>query len=227
MPAPRPLLVAASLLLASASLVPALARADELRGQVRYAGAPPPRPAQSITKDRAACGEAAPDESVLVGKGGLANVVVRIVAPGAKAEPRAVTLDQRGCRFVPHVQAAPVGSTLALLNGDPILHNVHGWSGVATTFNVPMPGPGQRVERTLARPGPVRVGCDVHAWMSAWILVVDTPYHAVSDGEGRFEIGGVPPGRYTAIAWHEVLGEKIATVVVPASGPATLEIAYP
>jgi hypothetical protein len=63
--------------------------------------------------------------------------------------------------------------------------------------------------------------------MSAWILVVDTPYSAVSDGDGRFVMREVPPGRYTAIAWHARLGEKIATVVVPATGPATLELAYP
>jgi plastocyanin len=221
----RPLHLAAVMTVALGA--PGPAGAGEVKGRVRYGGTPPPPASQPVTKDRGACGESAPDESLVVSSGGLANVVVRIVAPGAPVEPRALTLDQRGCRFVPHVQAAPAGSTVALLNGDPILHNVHGWTGVATAFNVPMPNPGQRVERPLARPGPVRVGCDVHAWMSAWILVVDTPFHAVSDGEGRFAIQGVPPGRHTAIAWHERMGERIATVVVPASGPATLELSYP
>jgi hypothetical protein len=223
----RPPCLPAALALALAVAAPARSAADEVRGRVRFEGPAPAAPPLPVTKDRAACGEAAPDETLLVSNGGLANVVVRIVAPGAKAAPRAVTLDQRGCRFVPHVQAAPAGSTLALLNGDPILHGVHGWSGAATVFDVPMPNPGSRVERPLARLGPVRVGCDVHAWMSAWVLVVDTPLSAVSDAEGRFTIPGVPPGRHTAIAWHERLGEKIATVIVPASGAATLDLAYP
>jgi hypothetical protein len=221
----RPLRLAA--VLALAVVAPARSGADEVRGRIRYAGVLAAASPQPVAKDRAACGEAAADESMLVSKGGLANVVVRIVAPGVKAEPRAITLDQRGCRFVPHVQAAPAGSTLTLLNGDPVLHNVHGWMGVATSFNVPMPTPGQRVERPLTRLGAMKVSCDVHAWMSAWILVVDTPFAAVSDSEGRFAIRDVPPGRHTAIAWHEKLGEKIATVVVPASGPATLDLAYP
>lgn len=221
----RPVRLAAALALVL--VAPASSVADEVRGRIHYGGALAASIPQRVTKDRAACGEEVEDESMLVSKGGLANVVVRIVVPGAGAEPRAITLDQRGCRFVPHVQAAPAGSTLGLLNGDPILHNVHGWTGVATAFNVPMATPGQRIERPLTRLGPVKVGCDVHAWMSAWILVVDTPFSAVSDSEGRFAIPGVPPGRHTAIAWHERLGEKIATVVVPASGPATLDLAYP
>jgi plastocyanin len=207
--------------------LPAGSRAGEVRGEVRFRGTPPPPAALDVTKDRRVCGESAPDESLLVAGGRLANVVVRIVVPGAKAEPARVTLDQRGCRFVPHVVAAPVGSTLELLNGDPLLHGVHGWTGAATAFNVPMAFEGQRHPEVLSRPGPIRVGCDVHGWMSAWVLVVDVPHVAVSDARGRFAIAGVPAGTFTAIAWHERLGERIGTVKVPADGPARLDLVYP
>jgi len=214
-------------LLALCLLVPALTLAGEVQGTVRFTGPSPAARTQPVTKDRAACGEEAPDETLLVSEGGLANVVVRIVVPGARAEPRRVTLDQRGCRFVPHVLAAQAGSTLDVLNGDPILHGVHGWSGVATAFNAPMPGRGARRSHLLARAGVIRVGCDIHGWMGAWILVANEPHHAVTDGRGRFTIPGVPPGTYTAIAWHERLGERIASVTVPAEGAGVLELAYP
>jgi plastocyanin len=217
-------LVAALCVIAS---VPALPRAGEVRGTVRYRGQPPSSPRLEVTKDRKVCGDSARDESLLVAGGGLANVVVRIVVPGAKAEPARVALDQRGCRFVPHVLAAPVGSTVDLLNGDPLLHGVHGWSGPATAFNVPMALEGQKQPQLLSRPGPIQVGCDVHGWMSAWILVVDVPYYAVTDERGGFAISGVPPGTWTAIAWHERLGEKIGSVKVPAAAAAKVELSYP
>jgi plastocyanin len=208
-------------------ILPAAAVAAEVRGLVRYTAAPPaPRPLE-VTKDRRACGDAQPDESLLVSAGGLANVVVRIVAPGAPPAPARISLDQRGCRFVPHVQATPAGSTLEIRNGDPILHGVHGWSGVATAFNVPTPPEGQARTHTLPRPGVIRVSCDVHAWMSAWIVVVNGPHFAVTDGAGRFSIADVPPGEHTVIAWHERLGERVGSVKVPPSGVAELELSYP
>jgi hypothetical protein len=208
-------------------IVPALAGAGELRGKVRFLGAAPTAAALEVTKDRRVCGDSAPDESLAVSAGGLANVVVRVVVPGAAAEPGRIALDQRGCRFVPHVQAAVVGSTLEILNGDPILHGVHGWAGVATAFDVPLAFQGQKKVQPLPRPGVIRVGCDVHAWMSAWIVVVDGPHHAVTDARGEFAIAGVPPGTYTAIAWHERLGERVGTVTVPAEGAGKLELVYP
>lgn len=208
--------------------VPAAPAAGEVRGVVRYRHAPPAAAPLPVTKDRAVCGESARDESLLVSQGGLANVVVRVVVPGARAEPHRVALDQRSCRYVPHVMAAPAGSTVDLLNGDPILHAVHGWVGAATAFDVPMATQGERRSRLLARPGVIRVGCDIHGWMSAWIVVVDGPHFAVSDAAGRFSIPDVPPGTYAAVAWHERLGERVGSVTVTAGERrATLELVYP
>jgi hypothetical protein len=207
---------------------PAFAEAGEVRGVVRYRESRPAAASLETTKDRAACGEAVADETLVVAEGGgLANVVVRIAASGAPAVAREVTLDQRRCRFVPHVLAVPQGSSLVLLNGDPILHGVHGTAGLATAFNVPMPARDARKTKPLARPGPVRVGCDVHDWMSAWVFVVDGPFFGVSDASGAFEVAAVPPGEHAVVAWHERLGERVARIVVPATGPTTLEISYP
>jgi len=179
------------------------------------------------SRDRETCGQTVPDESLLVSQGGLENVLVRVEVPGQKAAPRTVVLDQRRCRYAPRAQVAPLGSTLELRNGDPVLHNVHGYLGVATAFNVPMPVPGGMTPRTLSRPGVVRVGCDVHAWMAAAILVTETPFAAVTGEGGAFALTGLPPGRWQAVAWHERLGERRAVVEVPAEGSARLVFDYP
>jgi plastocyanin len=194
---------------------------------VRYLGAVPSSPAIATTKDADACGAAVPDESLLVSEGGLENAVVRIEVAGALARPRPLELDQRGCRYRPRVQVGPPGSTLTLRNGDPVLHNVHGWLGEATAFNVPMPLQGGRTARALARAGLVRVGCDVHEWMTAWVLVTPTPHVAVTGRGGRFALPGVPAGRHEAVAWQERLGERRAAVRVEQDGTASLDFDYP
>ncbi len=219
---------AAALLALQLVLPPAVAAAGEVTGQVRFTGAPPPAGATlETTRDRETCGPSVLDESLLVSDGGVENVVVRVEVPGWRAEPRALSLDQRRCRYLPRAQAASPGSTLELRNGDPVLHNVHGYAGVATAFNVPMPFQDGRTRRTLPRPGVIRIGCDVHAWMAASIVVTETPFVAVTGEGGRFSLAGLPAGSWQAVAWHERLGERRAVVRVPASGAATLDFSYP
>jgi plastocyanin len=214
-------------LLAALLAVAALpAGAGEVRGTVRYAGAAPQAAPLEVTKDRSTCGQAVPDESLVVAGGKLAHAVVQLRGvPGPAPAPVTAALDQQGCRFVPRVQALPRGSSLDIVSSDPVLHNVHGWIGRATVFNQAMAVQGQKVGRTLDRPGIIQVKCDVHDWMAAWILVVEGPA-AVTGADGSFAIAGVPPGTYTALAWHERLGELTAQVTVPAQGAATLELVY-
>jgi hypothetical protein len=210
--------------LAAAVIALADARAGEVRGAVRFEGAPPPARRLAVTKDQRTCGEEVPDESLLVADGRLANVIVTVRGAPA-APPSRASLDQRRCRFVPHVQVVPVGSTLDLLNGDPLLHSVHGWAGRVTRFDVPLASERARSPAPLAKPGLIAVRCDVHGWMAAWVLVADGPA-AVSGADGAFAIGGVPAGTYTVTAWHERLGERSAEVKVPAEGAARIDFAY-
>jgi plastocyanin len=212
-------LAAGALLLASPAL------AGGIRGTARLAGAAPrPVPLQ-ITRDQSSCGGAAPDETVVARDGKLANVVITVKGLPARAAPRALVLDQRHCRFVPHVLAGPVGSTLEIVNSDPVLHNVHGYQGQSTAFNVALPVQRQRVTRKLDRPGAVKVRCDVHGWMSAWVVVAEGP-SGVSGADGTFAIPDVPPGTWSVTAWHEKLGERSAQVTVPASGEAAVDFSF-
>jgi hypothetical protein len=212
---------------AAAALGAALpSAAGEIRGTVRYRGPVPPAAALEVTKDRRTCGLSMPDESLLVADGKLANAVVQLRGvPGAPPAPAAGTLDQVRCRFEPRVQALPRGSILNVVSSDPILHNVHGWIGRATVLNQAMPEQGKAVARTLERPGIVQVKCDVHDWMAAWVVVTEGPA-AVSAADGSFTFRDVPPGSYTAVAWHERLGDLVAEVTVPPRGAATLEFAF-
>ncbi len=208
-------------------LAPPIARPGEVRGQVRWNGAAPVVGTVETDRDQSVCGSRVADESVLVADGGLENVVVRIEVPGARGAPRTLVLDQQGCRYRPRIQAAAPGSTLELRNGDPVLHNVHGYAGAATAFNVPMPTPGGKTPRLLARPGVIRVACDVHGWMSASILVTDTPHVLVTGKGGRFELKDIPAGAWQAVAWHEKYGEKRLVIEVPAAGAAALTFNFP
>ena len=115
-----------------------------------------------------------------------------------------VVLDNNQCVFVSHVTAVGLKDKMAIRNSDPILHNTHGFLGAPTVFNVALPTKGQMIEVTkyLKKAGVVRVLCDAHPHMSAWMIVHDSPYFAVTGDSGAFRITDVPPGTYKVTMWH-------------------------
>jgi hypothetical protein len=196
-------------------------------GKVMLAGPyhkPPPLP---VFKNRSFCGSAVSNETLVVDAlGGVANTVVMFVPLGGPARPKParLILDNVGCAFVPHVQVAPIGSELVLKNSDPILHTVHARLGSATLFNVGLPR-WRQITKQLDRPGPVRIDCDVlHTWMSAVIMVVETPFFAVTDNAGRFTIDDLPPAEYRMTIWHERLGAQ--TRLVSTEATANFEMIF-
>jgi plastocyanin len=202
------------------------AAAGELKGTAHFSGAPPSAPPLKATRDQNVCGQTLPDESVEVSNGSLANVVVTVKGGSIqKPAPTTITLDQHDCRYQPHVQAAPAGSTLQILNSDPMLHNIHGYLGTQTLFNMAMPIKGQKLPKPLPRAGLVHIKCDVHSWMNGYVVVTDGPY-AVTAKDGSYEIKDLPPGTYTVTAWQEKLGEKTAQVTVPAVGDAKADFTF-
>src|SRR3972149_3887666 len=162
-----------------------------------------------VTKNREVCGKVV-DESLVVGVGqGLRYAVVTLegIGKGKAVEREAVhELDNVKCRFVPHVQAASVGQFLLLKNTDPILHTAHAYFHAGQPhFKVGL-YPGRVSRKPLVTPGTVKIVCEVHPWMSAYIVVTDHPYHAVTDTYGEYLIGDIPPGTYRLKVWHESLG---------------------
>lgn len=182
-----------------------------LTGRVAVAGSYSRPKALPVFKNRAFCGPQLVNETLLITRdGGLKNavVVLRALDRQVAVRPSQLVLDNQRCAFAPHIQVAPVGSDVSLKNSDPILHTVHARLGKETLFNVGLPK-WRAVTKRLDRTGVVRIDCDVlHTWMSAAIVVTDSPYFAVSDERGLFFIHGLPAGSYDMEVWHERLGTR-------------------
>ena len=175
------------------------------------------------------CGKVRKEPLILVGDGGAVkdSVVFLKGVESGKAWPEMLTkvpvLDQKGCRFEPHVQVARQGS-LDIINSDPVLHNTHGYYGKRTAFNVALPEKDQKVTKVLKSPGTVKVDCDAHGWMLGWVQVVDNPYFFQTGDDGTFSIADVPPGDYTLVAWQEWIGQIEIPVSVAAGETIELDI---
>jgi plastocyanin len=201
-----------------ADSVPKSAGTGGLRGVVRFEGTPPELPPLAVSADHASeCGMLDPkSESLLVdGRGGIANVVLTIKVAGKTAEPvRAPSvLEQRSCRFDPHVLLVPAGSSVSFENADVCTATVHTQSAQNAAMNKSIPTGGVE-EQTYEKPETFAVANDVHPWMSAWVVVTDAPFHAVTGPDGSFEIQGLPAGPLQLSLWHEKLGQQSQRVDV-------------
>lgn len=125
-----------------------------------------------------------------------------------------VVIDQRSCDYVPHVLGIQVGQPLAIRNSDPLLHNIRADAQVNQPFNVGEPMPMTMTKVFATREVMVPMKCDVHAWMQAYIGVLDHPFFGVTGLDGAFALKNLPAGSYTIEAWHETLGTATADVTV-------------
>jgi len=198
------------------------ATAGSVAGRVVLQGQPPAPDVLSMSADPSclsAGGEALTEYFVVSDDGGLENVFVYVKSglEGLTFAPPATAarLDQRGCRYVPHVLGVQIGQPLDVSNSDDTLHNVHAVPDTNAEFNVGQPVKGMTHTQTFtAREIMVRFKCDVHGWMNAYVGVLEHPYFAVTAGGGRFDIRTLPPGTYEIEAWHEKLGTQVQTVTV-------------
>lgn len=160
------------------------------------------------------------DESVLLGTGtALQNVFVYVndgLAGRAFPIPtEPVVLDQVQCRYTPRVLGVRVGQPLSIRNSDPLLHNVRSEGQINQPFNISTPVEGMKFDRTFAtREVMVDIRCDVHAWMRAFVGVLEHPYFGTTGQDGRVALNNLPPGTYTIEAWHEQLGVKTQQITV-------------
>lgn len=197
-----------------------------IRGVVKLPGKILELPAPEIFKFKEVC-KGVPNERVVVGlEGGVRYAVLTLegVTKGKSVEREAVNeLDNQGCRFVPHVQAASVGQWLVVRNSDPILHTAHAhFKSGQPDFNLGL-YPGKVSRKLLVSPGIVPIVCDVHPWMRATIVVTEHPYHAVTDILGEYEIRDIPPGNYRLKVWHESLGMQEKAVEVKGGGASEVD----
>jgi hypothetical protein len=186
----------------------------KISGTVKWSGPMPRLVGFPITKDAKVCD---PDshkkqdlERLIVGvDGGVANTVVYLkdITSGKAMEvPEARrSLDQKRCRYEPHILLVPKDEILQMKSSDPVLHTVH--MDGAATFNLPFPFEDRVIQRKMPSAGLVNLRCNGgHVWMNAELFVISHPYYAVTDESGRFELTGVPAGTYEIEAWHEGWG---------------------
>jgi plastocyanin len=190
-----------------------------LTGTVKYTGAAPAPEKFEVTKDVEVCGkEKTKDDLVVASGGGIEDVAVVVKAAKGKAlvvptDP--VAFDQKGCEYHPHVLAFPAGSTVQVLNPDGVLHNVHVQGKVNPEANRAMPKFQKKIDWKVEKAEwPIAVKCDAHPWMHAYWMSMDTPYYAVTDANGTFKIGDLPPGDYEVEVWHPILGKKTEKVSI-------------
>jgi len=159
----------------------------------------------------------------------LGNVFVRVIGsfPSTPVPKEPVVIDQRKCVYGPRVVGMRLGQTLQVRNDDQLLHNVHSSSAVGNSFNIAQPIAGMVYSFTpKSEEVMVKIGCDVHRWMTAYVGVVTNPYFAVSGADGSFEIPDVPAGKYTLEAWHEQLGVITSAVIVKSGTTAQEGLTY-
>ena len=204
--------------------------AGEVSGSVKFSGTQPVMEKISMNADPTCASlHSGPvyDDSVIVnGNGTLKNVFV-YVKEGLEgktfpAPSASIQIDQHGCIYSPHVLGMQVGQSLEILNSDNTLHNIHSLAEQNKQFNLGMPIQGMKLKKKFdASEIMVKMKCDVHPWMHAYVGVLPHPFFSVTDAEGNYNIKDLPDGEYTIEAWHEKYGAQTQKVTVAGGVVAT------
>jgi plastocyanin len=214
-----PTIIAAAMTLAFSGA----AFAGSVSGVIQYGGSAAKPKEFSVNKDKKVCGKKPIfDNSLLVKGGGVVNVVVSIKGAKGGKWPKAMkkaVIDQNGCIYNPRIAIMKAGTKLIVKNSDKILHNVHSHPGKTgnSIANIAQPKFKKKLKmskRYFKKPGIVKITCDVHNWMTGYVVSAKHPFYAVSGDGGKFKIEGVPDGSYTLEIWHEKLGTKTMKVTV-------------
>ena len=207
-----------SYLLLAVILSPELAISGSLNGTAIFSGKIEQLKPYKTGKYKKACGTDIPNESMLINNKGVVNVVISLHGKKLKKRGGEYKLDQKKCRYEPHVIAVPLDSELKIHTSDPINHNIHTYSFENDPINI-MFLPGQDAySQEMEEAEIIKVECDLHDWMRAWIVVTPNTYSTVSGTDGSFEIPDVPPGKYELTAWHETLGSLTKNITVRNDG---------
>ena len=196
-------------------------------GTVYFSGSPPRLVPINMSADPGCQGTNYP-ESLVVNDGRLQNVFVYLEGGFTfSPSPQPVIVEQQGCRYVPHVVAVAVTQPVEFRNLDATNHNVFGAPHENESWNLSQPGQAPPMRRSFRHAETmIPVKCNQHPWMKMYINVSDSPFVAVTDREGHFELKGVPPGEYDLVFVHETLGTQRHSITVGAKEQKTVDVSF-
>ncbi len=204
-----------------AAILTAAPGGGTVTGKVTYTGTPAkPKPIDMAKEPSCAKQYTAPPmtENVVTGSGNTLEYVVVYISAGApdesSAPSTAVTFDQKGCHYTPHVLAFQVNQELKVTNSDQTSHNIHPLAKINHEWNKSQPPGTPPISEKYDKPEFISVKCNIHPWMHGWFVVLKTSHYAVSDGSGEFKLPNLPPGKYTLTAWHESYGTQTQEVTI-------------
>jgi len=209
--------------------------AGSISGTIRYIGKRPARKSIDMSNDPACVdahhGKAFEESMVVSPSGALANafIYVKEGLEGKRFEPPStpVVIDQNGCWFRPRIIGIQTGQVFEVTNSDPVTHNIHPMAQINREWNHSQGAGDPPMGRKFLKPEVmIRVKCNIHSWMHAFIGVVDNPYFAVSKEDGRYSIGNLPPGTYTLGFWQEALGTQERQVTVAPHSNTQVNLAF-
>lgn len=206
------------------------ATAATVSGTVKFDGSAP-KPAIIDMSQDPACKGNNTAETIVVDNGKLANVFVYVKdGLGNRSFPAPTTpatIDQQGCRYHPHVLGVVAGQQVEIKNNDPTTHNIHPTPKDNREWNESQPPQAAPINKSFAREEiMLPVKCNQHPWMKMYISVVKTPFFAVTDKDGKYEIKGLPPGDYTLAFVQEKLGEQDQKVTLAAKDSKTVDASF-
>jgi len=201
--------------------------AAEISGVVKFEGTTP-RPVPIDMSADPGCRGVNSSESLVVNDGKLQNVFVHVKGSFAFSPPSSpVVVEQRGCRYVPHIVAAAISQPIEFRNTDQTVHNIHGMPKANDAWNVSQMVQARPMTRSFSRAETmIRVKCNQHPWMNMYVNVSDSPFFAVTDAQGHFALSGIPPGTYDLVFVHETLGQQLRSVTFGAQEHKTIDLSF-
>ena len=219
--------------LSVAAIVTAAPGAGTVSGKVTYTGTPAkPKPIDMAKEPSCAKQYTTPQmtESAVTGPGNTLEYVVVYISAGAPDESAApsaaVTFDQKGCHYAPHVLAFQVNQELKVVNSDQTSHNIHPLAKTNREWNKSQPPGTPPLSEKYDKPEFISVKCNIHPWMHGYFAVLKTSHYAVSDASGDFKMPNLPPGKYTLTAWHESYGTQTQEVTISGSETKTVNFVF-
>jgi plastocyanin len=204
-------------------IMPSGVRAGTISGKVTVDGPTPKQKVIDMSKEPVCVKDYSPSappriETAVTGPDNTLGDVVVYISAGAHDDAnvpsQVVTIDQHGCKYIQHITALHVNQTIKITNSDPALHNVHVLAENNREWSESQQPGSQPVDAKFSQPEFIPIKCNVHPWMHGYIIVLKTNHFSVTDQTGKFTLKGLPPGKYTVTAWHELFGTQQQEVTI-------------